>query len=55
MRAPIDYDEGTAYDHWLCANLTDLQESWAVMGEVEKYEEGGDFPTFCQNQYDNSL
>jgi hypothetical protein len=40
------------YQKWLTANEDDLRDQWSVMGSVERFEEGGDFPTYCLNQYE---
>lgn len=41
------------YQQWLEANEEDLKGNWESMGAVERYEEGGDFPTYCLNQYED--
>lgn len=41
----------STYVTWLEANRTDLQDMWSSMGIVERHEEGGDFATFCKEQY----
>lgn len=39
------------YNRWLEANKDDMLNMWESMGIVERHEEGGDFDTFCSNQY----
>ena len=41
------------YNLWLEANKGDMLDMWESMGIVERYEEGGDFDTFCELQFDN--
>lgn len=39
---------------WYEANKEDLKDMWESMGEVERFEKGGDFTTFCIGQYEDS-
>lgn len=39
---------------WYEANKEDLKDMWESMGDVERFEEGGDFTTFCIGQYEDS-
>ena len=39
---------------WYEANKEDLKDMWESMGEVERFEKGGDFDTFMQGEYEDS-
>jgi hypothetical protein len=43
------------YNNWLEANEEDLLDQWESIGEVEQWEMGEDFETFCETQYQESL
>lgn len=42
------------YTMWLEANHDDMLDMWESMGEVERFEKGGDFDTFMQGEYEDS-
>lgn len=49
--SPIVTMTDPRYNRWLEANKDDMLNMWESMGIVERHEEGGDFDTFCSNQY----
>lgn len=42
------------YGVWLLENEIDLKDMWQSMGSVERFEEGGSFEAFCDQQYKNN-
>ena len=55
MSSPtLEDDRQTAYDNWIVSNLTELQESWAMIGRLDQWREGPEFEDYCKNQYEES-
>lgn len=42
------------YTMWLESNHDDMLDMWESMGDVEKFEMGGDFDTFMRGQFEDS-